>query len=290
MNDQHDPMDRPGHAPAGPRVYAVPADLHHLTSRQNTRVKAVAQLSSRRERDRTGTHLVEGPNAVLSALGAGTVVTVFVLDDAAADFDLFTWSQDVEVVLVTGEVLAKMTDATTPQPVLAIARQQFAALSDVVGRGVLVVLEAPSDPGNLGTIIRTADAAGCAGLVLVGGGVDQYHPKVVRAAAGSLTHTLIAQADDMAEVTAACRAAGQRIVGLAMDGDTDVFALESEAAPVALVFGTESHGLSVASRRACDQLAAIPQFGRAESLNLGVAAGITIYAAIRGRRTLPTDD
>lgn len=285
MSDQHDMTDRPGNTPAGSRVYAVPEHLRHLTSRQNARVKAVAKLSSRRERESTGTHLVEGPNAVLAAFEAGSVVTVFVLDEAASQFDLAAWSASVEVVLVTREVLAKMSDATTPQPVMAVARQTYAALADLVGTGVLVVLESPNDPGNLGTVIRTADAAGCAGVVLVGGGVDQHHPKVVRAAAGSLAHVEVAQADDMDEVAAACRAAGQQLVGLAMEGTSDVFDLERSTGPVALVFGTESHGLSDAAVKICDHLAGIPQYGRAESLNLGVAVGITIYAAIRGQRT-----
>lgn len=282
MTDGHDHgTGRTGETPPGPfRV----SDLLHLTSRQNARVKSVARLSRRRERDATGTYLVEGPNAVAEAVADGVVQTVYVREDDVDDHDLAGWVDDgIDVVVVTDEVLAKLTDATSPQGVAAVARQVVTRVSAMVGEGVLVVLEEPNDPGNLGTVIRTADAAGCAGVVVTGDAVDLFHPKVVRATAGSLTHLPVGRCADVAEVVAACSAVGQRVVGLDADGEVDVFTLEQDAAPVAVVLGTESHGLSAGARAAVDGLVAIPQFGRAESLNLAVAAAVTIYAAARGR-------
>ena len=254
-----------------------------ISSRRNDRVKAVNRLGRRKERDRTGTWLAEGSNAVEAARDAGGLVTVFLRDEDTTDAELTEWvATGAEVVLVTASVMDALADTTSPPSVVAVVRQRLAAVEDLVGRGVLVVLEAPNDPGNLGTIIRTADAAGCTGVVVTGDGVDVFHPKVARAAAGSLSHVPLARADDVAAVATRAGRVGQPLVGLDLRGTHDVFDLAPGEAGVALVFGTERHGLSDAARDRCDELARIPQFGRAESLNLGVAAGITIYAAVRG--------
>jgi TrmH family RNA methyltransferase len=250
----------------------------HITSTQNPRVKAVAALARKKARDADGRYLVEGPHAVAEALTDGLVVELFVSDEAEA---AAYRDRGVPLTLVSAHVLERLADAVTPQGVVAVARQRPARLEDVVGRGFLIVCEAVSDPGNAGTIVRTADAAGAAGVVLTTGSVDAYNPKTVRAAAGSLTHLPVVTGVSVAEVASACRGVGQELVGLDAAGADDVFGLERRTAPVALVFGSEAHGLSVEARDAVGRTVAIPRLGRAESLNLATAVAVTAYAAAR---------
>lgn len=251
-----------------------------ITSVRNPRVVAAASLSRRRERRATGTYLVEGPNAVDEAVAEGHVETLFAtarLADRYVD-------AGVDLVQVEDHVLERLADSRTPQGVVAVARVVTADLADVVGRGVLVVLDEPADPGNVGTIVRTADAAGAAGVVLTGDAVDPWNPKAVRASAGSVCHVPLVVGVALDEVVAACRGAGQWVVALDMDADTDVTALEVDARPVAVVLGNEAHGLPASVAGQVDDVLAVPTWGRAESLNLAAAAAVTLYAAARGRQ------
>jgi TrmH family RNA methyltransferase len=251
-----------------------------ITSTRNERVKAVAALHRARERRAAGRYLVEGPNAVGEALADGAVETVFVTEALADDFR----ACDADVVEVSDHVLERLADSRSPQGVVAVARIERGDLHAVVGRGVLIVCEAVADPGNAGAVIRVADAAGAAGVVLTAGSVDAYNPKAVRAATGSITHLPIVTDVGIAEVLSACQEAGQEVVGLDAGGSVEVFDLESRSGPVALVFGTEAHGLTPATLATVDRTVAIPRLGRAESLNLATAVAVTAYAAARADR------
>ena len=263
----------------GRRETAGPSSV--ITSTRNGRIIELARLHRRRDREAAGRYLVEGPRAVAEVLAAGLVETVLAVPEHADEYA----GRGVEVVAVAPHVLAKLADSRTPQGVVAVARREVAPLASIVGRGILVVLAAPSDPGNLGTVIRTADAAGAAGVVVAGAGVDPWNPKVVRSTTGSLVHLPIALVDDLAEVVAACRAANQQVVALDMHGDREVFDLERDTGPVAIVVGSEAHGLPPETRDLVDAVLAVPTYGRAESLNLAAATAVALYAAARGRRS-----
>lgn len=243
-------------------------------------MRELAALSRARIRRERGQHLVEGPNAVREALAAGDVLEVFVVVDGP----VLEVPAGVAVTTVSEPVLGRLTDATTPQGIVALVATPRAQLDEVVGDGLLVVLDAVADPGNAGTILRTADAAGAKGVVLTRGSVDVFAPKALRSAAGSTYHLPVVTGVELAAVAAACRAAGQRVVGLDGTATTDVRMLESDAGPVALVLGNEAHGLSAETRAELDGLVAVPIHGRAESLNVAAAAAIAIYAAARGLR------
>jgi TrmH family RNA methyltransferase len=254
-------------------------------------VRAVAALHrSPGDRRATGRYVVEGPHAVGEALADGVVETVFAtaawLATPAGDALVAAAGTraDVELVEVSDHVLERLADSRTPQGVVAVARIVAAALDEVVGRGFLVVCEAVADPGNAGAVIRVADAAGAAGVVLTRGSVDPYNPKAVRATTGSITHVPVVTDAGVHEVVAACRAVGQQVVGLDAAGRDEVFALETRTAPVALVFGSEAHGLTPEALAAVDRTVAIPRLGRAESLNLATAVAVTAYAAARADR------
>lgn len=248
-----------------------------ITSVQNERVKAVAALQQKKHRDAEGRYLVEGPNAVGEALLDGVVEELYVTEEVA---DLYLGTH-VDVTVVADHVLEKLADSRTPQGVVAVARRHGGGLADVVGRGFLVVLHEVSDPGNAGTIVRTADAAGASGVVFTAGSVDPYNPKAVRASAGSLTHLPVVTGVSPEDVVRACREVGQRVVALDAGAAVDIEEPGVLDPPVALLFGSEAHGLPDTLLDAVDGVVAVPRYGRAESLNLAAAVAVATYAAAR---------
>jgi len=254
-----------------------------ITSTRNPRVREVASLSRRKERRASGRHLVEGPGPVAAALRSGVVEELWGTEEALARHPEVTeLVGEVAVIRVADHVLERVADARTPQGLVAIAATRTATLHDVVGQGLLVVLDAVADPGNLGTIIRTADATGAAGVVLTPGCVDAFGPKAVRAAAGSTYHVAVAQEVTMEELTAACRAQRQPVLGLDGGASRSIEDLPTDGGPLALVLGNEAHGLDPATVALLDDRVAIPIRGQAESFNVAAAAAIAIYLAARG--------
>ena len=196
--------------------------------------------------------------------------------------DVGAVARAADLVVVADHVLERLADSRAPQGVVAVARQVTAPLTDVVGRGFLVVLVDPSDPGNAGTVIRTADAAGAAGVVLAGDAVDPFNPKAVRASTGSVCHLPLVVDVAVEDVVDACRAAGQRVVALDMDATADVEVLAADDRPVAILLGNEAHGVPADVVARVDDVLSVPTYGRAESLNLAAAAAVTLYTAARG--------
>ncbi len=248
-----------------------------ITSVHNERIKAFAALHRRKVRDAEGRYLVEGVNGVDEVLAAGQVEELLATEELAERYA----DRQVPLTIVAEHVLARVADARTPAGIIAVARRVPATLDDVLGHGFLVVLHEVADPGNAGTIIRTADAAGAAGVVLTAGSVDPWNPKTVRATVGSLTHVPIVVGVTVEEVLAACHAAGQRVVGLDARGSVDVADPEVATPPVALLFGSEAHGLPAAVRERLDLVVSVPRFGRAESLNLSAAVAVATFAVAR---------
>ena len=267
-----------------------------LTSATSDRVKAVRALHSRAGRRRAGRCLVEGPQAVRSALDAGVVIhDLFVDDDAGvahAGLVDDARAEGVRVTEATSGVLAAMSETEHPQGVLAVcALLPHVELADLMARpGPIVVLEGLADPGNVGTVIRTADAVGAAGVVLTPGSADVHGGKVVRSTAGSLFHLPVRPETPLDDVVAAARAAGRPVAVTAGRGATDLFAAAATGQVdqrTCWVIGSEAHGATPAALAAADLLVRIPMTGRAESLNAAVAAAavlyVTAFAADRGR-------
>jgi RNA methyltransferase, TrmH family len=259
-----------------------------LTSTRNERVKAVAALARRRERRSTGRHLVEGPHAVGEALAAGVVETVFVAspqDVPPGHLEVpggLEIPAGVEVVAVADHVLAHLADTTTPQGIVGVARDVTLPLEAFPVDGLMVVLDRLADPGNVGGIVRTADAAGAAGVVCLAGTADVLGPKAVRAAAGSTYHLPVAAEVEIDALVRLVRAHGRRLVGLQARAPRSVLDLTGDDRPLALVLGSEAHGLDPLLAEHLDEHVSVPMRGAAESLNVAVAAGIAIYAAAVG--------
>jgi RNA methyltransferase, TrmH family len=251
-----------------------------LTSTRNPRVRAAAALARRRERLSRGEHLVEGPRAVGEALAAGVVVEVFAVPERLAALRV---PAGVRVTSVAEHVLAAVADAASPQGIVAVARTPEADLADALTGELVVVLDRVSDPGNVGTIVRTADAAGAGGVVLTAGSADPFGPKAARSAVGSTYHLPVVPDVDPVELVAACRASGRRLLGLDAAAPRSVYDVTAGEAPVALVLGSEAHGLG--DTAALDGTLAIPLGGRAESLNVAAAAAVACFAVARTLRT-----
>jgi TrmH family RNA methyltransferase len=250
-----------------------------LLSSNNARLAAARRLTGRSVRRETGRFLVEGAQGVREALAADAVLELFATADAIERYPELTEGASK----VSAKDAAALSETVTPQGLVAVCRLPRPTLADVAARSprLLAVLVEPNDPGNVGTIIRTADAAG-ADAVVLDGGVDAYNGKAVRASAGSMFHLPIVEAPtsevlDLPGITTfAATGAG------ATDLD-ELIGTQALAGPSAWLFGTEAHGLPQQVLDAAAHTVRIPIYGRAESLNLAAAAAVCLYASARAQ-------
>lgn len=262
-----------------------------LENPRSPRVRAVAKLTKRSARQETGLFLLEGPQAAREALAfrPDTLVEVFATPSAMERHqDIRDGAEDagVEIVLTTEAVLDAMADTVTPQGIVAVARQSPSALRDVFAASptLIAICEEVRDPGNLGTIIRAADAAGADAVILTGRTVDPYNPKVVRATTGSLFHVPVAVGADLAEVVERARAVGLRVVAADVGGANFLASRDLLSEPTAWLFGNEARGLEEDALAQADLALRLPIYGRAESLNLATAASVCLYETAFAQR------
>jgi len=263
------------------------------------RVRAVAALSKKDVRAETGLFLLEGPQAVREAIEyrpellrelyvTPTAAARYALDDAPVD----TW-------FVTEQVLDAMADTVTPQGVVAVCQQFPTSVKDVFPDtadgleargglpGIVAILEEVRDPGNAGTIIRAADAAGADAVVLTGRSVDPYNPKVVRSTTGSLFHVPVSVGVTLADAVSRARGLGYTILAADVSGDDlpEVRADGMLDGPTAWVFGNEARGLTSEDLALVDRAVKVPIYGKAESMNLATAASVCLYESAFAQRT-----
>ena len=260
-----------------------------ITSRHNPRIKLFRALAQRKFRDREGAFVLDGVLQVAAALDSGLRLRdVFWCEALLVSEHGRTLTARVghETALdeVSEHVFRALSDRAEPQGIAAIAERPEARLSDLSlsPDGVLLALEDIRDPGNLGTIIRTADAAGADGVVTLGRSVDPYDPKVVRATMGSLFHVHVAETESPAELAAWARANGARIYAASTGGAQAHFEAEFSGR-TAFLIGNEARGLSAEALECADAVIRIPMLGRAESLNAATAAAVLIYEVVRQR-------
>ena len=196
---------------------------------------------------------------------------------------------DVPVSWVTERALASLAETVTPQGVVAVCAMRDVGLADALADRprLAAVLAEASDPGNAGTVLRTADAAGAKTVWFTEGSVDPYNGKCVRASAGSLFHVRVATGGDVLTGIGRLRAAGLQVLAATGSGETDLYEFADRGgldAPTAWLFGAEAHGLSAAAANAADHRVRAPIYGDAESLNLAAAAAVCLYASARAHR------
>jgi RNA methyltransferase, TrmH family len=259
-----------------------------LTSGRNPKIVAAVRLKKRALREADRRFLVEGAQAVAEALAEeGRLVSLFVQDDLDP-LAIRAKHAGVTVDHVTDRVMERLTSTVTPQGVVGIAPFVDVTLDALRPPGAIALLHEVRDPGNAGTILRSADAAGAAGVVFAGSSVDSYNPKSVRASAGSIFHVPVVRDVSTEGAIATLRDRGFTVVAMDMHGDEDLF--EAELPPsTAFVFGNEAHGLPAEILETTERRVRVPQAGRAESLNLAAAATVCLFEWVRrGRATAGT--
>ena len=254
------------------------------------RVKRVAALARKKDRLLTGRFLVEGPQSVRELLRfrPELVETVFATTDTEPwqhEIDRLASEQGVELTRTTEPVLAAMAETVTPQGVLAVARIEPPPLEQAIsGARLVVILYEIRDPGNAGTVLRAADAAGADAVIFAGESIDPWHPKVVRSTTGSLFHLPVVTVPRLADAITAVRTAGLAVLAADVHGAELAPADPALTSPVAWVFGNEARGLAESDRALADRALRLPIYGEAESLNLATAASVCLYTTAFAQR------
>lgn len=239
-------------------------------------------LEKRKARRKEERFVVEGPHLVEEASNQGLIDFVVYSENLPIVQNLK--EQGINCLKISREQFADISEVETPQWILAVVKEQKFGLADLLktDNPLIVFCVEVQDPGNLGTIVRTADAVGGCGIILSRGTVDLYNGKTIRSTMGSLFHLPIVFIDDFAKTVDTLKSKGIKIVGTDISGKKDYFAVDFKG-PTAILVGNEGAGLSLEEMELSDELVNIPMPGKAESLNVGVSTAVVLYEALRQR-------
>ena len=255
--------------------------MREITSRDNRIYKTCEQLSQKKHRDRLGKYLIEGENLIEEALKTGTKVETVII---RRGYEKIPETLENIAFVLDEKLFDKLAQTQTSQGILAIVDKPESSKEKFAGKaGNFVVLDRLQDPGNIGTILRTADAAGYSLMIVMKGTADIFSPKVVRAATGSLFRMPVVFMDSNSELVEFTRAAGKKLVATCLDTERRYFD-EDLTDNIALVIGNEGNGICEEIIESSDVKIKIPMQGSIESLNASVAAGILMYEAVRGKK------
>lgn len=260
-----------------------------ITSLSNQKIKEVLDIKKRKASDRHTPFLIEGPHLIETALNSGSQINdvlfsaSFSSKEDGQQFLKRLSKHTKNIFEVSEHIIARIADTETTQGIIAVSACRSLSLEDLRpgAPALIVVIDGVQDPGNLGTIIRTSDAAAADAVILLPGTCDAFMQKTIRSTAGSIFNIPVIHA----ELQALLQWLGLNKIKLAvtsLDSDRTVFEERLEG-PLALVFGNEAHGVGKEIRSAADLLLKIPIFGHAESLNVATAAAVCIYEAVRQR-------
>jgi RNA methyltransferase, TrmH family len=270
--------------------------VKEVTSLANPLVKDIKALALKKFRDEQHAFMAEGLKLVIDALDLGWSIRTLVfaksaLGNAAVEkVAARAVAAGALVLEVSERVLGAITRRDNPQMVIGVFTQRFTPLKDIrpAGDDVWVALDRVRDPGNLGTVIRTVDAVGAKGLILVGDSTDPFSLETVRATMGSVFAVPIARAS-AGDFLAWRKGFAGLVAGTHLKGAVDYRSVDYSGRPLLLLMGNEQQGLPDDLASACDRLLRIPQAGRADSLNLAVATGVMLYEARRAALPLVTE-
>lgn len=266
-----------------------------ITSGENQIYKAAAQLKQKKYRDEQKKYLIEGPNLIREALLNGGKIEMIIRSAEFPEEDFVSENldpamTDAEVAVMSSGLFRKLSDTETPQGILAVVKKRIytekeffsASPAGSYHNSNIIVLDRLQDPGNIGTILRTADAAGYMGAILLKGTADIYSPKIVRAAAGSLFRLPVLMADTPGQVVRLLKGYGKNIICTALNTSRYYYDVDlSENA--AVIIGNEGNGVCGEFLDLSDIRIKIPMEGTIESLNAAVSAGILMYESVRQR-------
>lgn len=280
---------RPEHRSEHPKV----GQVKEVTSLANPIVKDLRSLALKKFRDQQGVFLAEGLKLVIDALEQDWRIKTLVFaksgkgNKTVEQVAARTFARGGLVLEVTEKVISAITRRDNPQMVAGVFEQQYHQLAGLKPKGndVYVALDRVRDPGNLGTVIRTADAVGAKGVILIGDTTDPYSLETVRATMGSVFSVPLYRASE-ADFLNWRKGFSGLVVGTHLKGAVDYRTIPYANKPVILIMGNEQQGLPDSLAGACDKLARIPQAGRADSLNLAIATGVMLYEIRREALTL----
>ena len=280
--------------------------MEPITSVNNQRVKDIADLKQKKYRTESGLFFAEGLRAVQEAVQHAEVTDLFFIaaeEKKLTEIIKTAKEKGARLYQADAKVMAKLSDTKTPQGVLAVIRipemnlqklqpgawqrktekQCQSAGIEIDNNAPVIILDRIQDPGNLGTIIRTADAVGALGIIMLEGCVDAYSPKVVRASMGSLFHLPVVQDVFPEEALTWCYRHGYEPAATAMQGAANLYKADISK-KMAFIFGNEANGVSEELQAAAETRLFIPMAGQAESMNVAMAAGIVLFEGLRQRK------
>ncbi|MGQ3210311.1 TrmH family RNA methyltransferase [Shinella sp.] len=267
--------------------------VKEVTSLSNPIIKDIKALANKKDRDETKSFMAEGLKLVIDALELGFEIKTLVYAKNVKDKPQVvqvatkTVARGGLVLEVSEKVLSSITRRDNPQMVVGIFTQRWTSLRDIKPKTgeTYIALDRVRDPGNLGTIIRTADAAGASGVILVGESTDPFSMETVRATMGSVFAVPLVKTN-VGDFLGWKKTAGVQVVATHLAGAVDYRTIDYKKKPVVLLMGNEQSGLPEELAREADALARIPQAGRADSLNLAIATGVMLFEARRHLLTL----
>lgn len=279
------------------RHAGAPGQVKEVTSLANPLIKDIKALAQKKFRDQQNAFMAEGLKLVIDALDLGWSIKTLVFakagrgNAAVEKVAARTVAAGGTVLEVSEKVLVAITRRDNPQMVVGVFQQKLLPLKDIRARDgdVWVALDRVRDPGNLGTVIRTVDAVGAKGVILVGETTDPFSVETVRATMGSIFAVPVTRATPEAFLAWRNSFSGL-VVGTHLKGAVDYRSVDFSRGPVLLMMGNEQQGLPDNLAESCDRLLRIPQAGRADSLNLAVATGIMLFEIRRGALKLAPED
>ena len=258
--------------------------MKRIESRDNKWVKRLNGLKIKKNRDKEGVFVAEGLRFI-SEVPVDWKTEAYVVSETFADEnDLSVYEEKAEVLCMPDVLFAAVCDTENPQGILAVCKKLEWDEATVFSKEkpFLILAEELNDPGNLGTVIRTADACGADGVFLSKGSVDLYNPKVLRSTMGSMFHVPVFQNVDLEQISGKLKESNIPLYAAHLKGDTYPYGLDL-ADSCAFIIGNEARGLSDAAADLCDRWVKIPMPGQAESLNASIAAGVLMYEVVRQR-------
>lgn len=271
--------------------------MKSISSGNNPLVKEIKSLKLGKYRELKGLFFIEGIKIIEEALISGAEIQEIVIsenvaeDGKVAELASTAHGRGYGVIAVPESLFKGISETKNPQGILAVVKMNIYSLKDIIGGNYLtenkkrstrhfIILDEIQDPGNMGTIIRTADAAGFQGIIASKGCVDLYNPKVLRSTMGSIFHIPIYISNDLTETLKEMKANNIKIYAAHLDGDKHYYEVDMTQS-AAIIIGNEARGISRESEAMADVLVKIPMLGKAESLNASVAASLLMYEVIR---------
>lgn len=264
--------------------------MNFISSGKNPVIKEIKALKEKKYRDQKGMYFIEGIRFVEEALKERAEILTILVSDKLNDvnggkemLDKLATYHCNNVYTLSSKLFMEVTDTESPQGILAVLRKKPRTIDSIYDdKNFFVVLDSLQDPGNMGTIIRTADAAGVSGVIISKGCVDIYNPKVLRSTMGSLFHVPVCYSENILETLESMKKKGIRLCAAHLKGAKNYFELNYKD-NIAIIIGNEANGISDSVADISDELVKIPMLGKSESLNASVAAGLLMYEVLKVR-------